>query len=106
VVEAIGTGLEHVKPGIPVRILDEVHRKLLQSRGYPDYPHLTGYPIGGFYKPVIANFIEYKVESGMVFAYEPAVYLLGKSGARVEPHILVTSQEYQILAEYHRRLFN
>lgn len=105
-VEAIGTELEHVKPGIPVRILDEVPRKLLQSCGYPDYPHLTGHPIGGFYKPVMANFIEYKFEPGMVFAYEPAVYLLGKSGVLVEPHILVTSQEHQILTEHHRRLFN
>jgi len=106
VVEAIGTGLEYVKPGIPVRILDEVHRKLLQSRGYPDYLHLPVHSVGRFYKLVIADFIEYKVESGMVFAYEPAVYLPEKGGARVEPHILVTSQGYQILAEYHRRLFN
>jgi len=58
-----------VKPGIPVRILDEVHRKLLQSRGYPDYLHLPIHSVGRFYKPVIADFIEYRVESGMVFAY-------------------------------------
>jgi len=106
VVEAIRSGLKHVKLGIPVRILDEAPRKLLQSRGYPDYPHLTGHPIGVFYKPVIADFIEYKLEPDMVFAYEPAVYLPGKGGVRVEPHILVTSQGYQILTEYHRRLFN
>ncbi len=106
VVEAIRTGLEQVKPGIPVRILDEVPRKLLQSRGYPDYPHLTGHPVGGFYKPVIADFIEYRLELDMVFAYEPAVYLLGKGGVRIEPHILVTSQGHQVLTEYHRKLFN
>lgn len=106
VVEAIRTGLEYVKPGIPVRILDEAPRKFLQSRGYLDYPHLTGHPIGGFYKPVIAGFIEYKLEPGMVFAYEPAVYLPGKGGVRVEPHILITSHGHQILTEYHRRLFN
>ncbi len=106
VVEAIKAGLEQAKPGIPVRILDEVPRKHLQSRGYPDYPHLTGHPVGGFYKPVIADFIGYRLELGMVFAYEPAVYLPGKGGVRIEPHILVTSQGYRVLTEYHRRLFS
>jgi len=106
VVEAVRTGLEYVKPSVLVRILNEVPRKLLQSRGYPDYLHLTGHSVGEFYKPIIADFIEYRLEPGMVFAYEPAVYLPGKSGVRVEPHIPVTSQGYQILAEYHRRLFN
>jgi len=104
VVEAIRAGLEHVKPGIPVRLLDEIPRKLLQSRGYPDYPHLTGHPVGGFYKPVIASFIEYRLEPGMVFAYEPAVYLPGKGGVRIEPHILVTSQGQQVLTEYYSEI--
>ena len=106
VIEAIRAGLEQVKPSIPVRILDEVPRKHLQSCGYPDYPHLTGHTVGGFYKPVIASFIEYKLEPGMVFAYEPAVYLPRKGGVRIEPHILVTSQGHQVLTEYHRKLFN
>jgi len=106
VVEAARTGLEHVELGVPVRILDEIPRKLLQSRGYPDYPHLTGHPVGGFYKPVIADFIEYRLELGMVFAYEPAVYLPGRGGVRIEPHILVTSQGHQVLTEYHRKIFN
>jgi len=74
VVEAVRTGLEYVKPSVLVRILDEVPRKLLQSRGYPDYLHLTGHAVGEFYKPVIVDFIEYRLEPGMVFAYEPAVY--------------------------------
>ena len=106
VVEAVKTGLAQMKPGIPVRILDEVPRKLLQSRGYPDYPHLTGHPVGGFYKPVIADFIEYKLEPDMVFAYEPAVYFPGRGGVRIESHILVTNQGYKVLTEYHRKLFN
>lgn len=85
VIEAVRAGLERVKPGAPARVLDKVPRKLLKELNYPDYPHLTGHPVGGFYKPVIASFIEYRLEPGMVFAYEPAVYLPGKGGVRVEP---------------------
>jgi len=104
VLEAIKIGLKHVKPGTPVKTLDLAPREYLATRGYPSYPHLTGHPIGGFYKPVIAEFIDYNLEEGMVFAYEPAVYLPGKGGIRVEPHILVTSQGYKILTEYHRKI--
>ena len=106
VVEAIRAGLEQAKPGTPAKVLDEAPLKLLRERGYPDYPHLTGHPVGGFYRPIIADFIEYRLEPGMVFAYEPAVYLRGKGGVRIEPHILVTSQGHQVLTEYHRKLFN
>ncbi len=42
--------------------------------------HTQPRTLQGFYKPVIADLIEYKLEPGMVLAYEPAVYLPGKEG--------------------------
>ena len=86
-----------------MKVLDEVPRDLLKKRGYPDYPHLTGHPIGGFYRPVIASFIDYSLEPGMVFAYESAIYIPGRGGIRIEPHILVSNQGYDILTEYHKK---
>jgi len=103
VIDALRVGLEHAKPGVPVKVLDEIPRGLLKKRGYPDYPHLTGHPIGGFYRPVIASFIDYSLEPGMVFAYEPAIYIPGRGGIRIEPHILVSNQGYDILTEYHKK---
>ncbi len=102
--QALQLGLEHVKPGTPVRVLDEVPRRELERNGLPSYPHLTGHPVGGFYKPVIADFIDYSLEPGMVFAYEPAVYMPGRGGVRIEPHVLVTRDGYEVLTEFHRRM--
>jgi len=96
--------LENAKPGIPVSILDKIPREELRKQGLPDYPHLSGHPIGGFYKPVIAGFVNYKLETNMVFAYEPTVYIQGKGGVRIEPHILITSSGYEILTEFHVKL--
>jgi Xaa-Pro aminopeptidase len=99
---ALWLGLEHARPKVPVRILDEIPRSVLKREGLPNYPHLTGHPIGGFYKPVIADFIDYKLETNMVFAYEPATYIPGKGGVRIEPHILITKDDYEILTEFHK----
>ncbi len=104
VMHALELGLDYTKPGTPVSILDEVPRRELKKYGFPDYPHLTGHPIGGFFKPVIADFIDYKLETNMVFAYEPAVYIPSRGGVRIEPHILVTDQGPEILTRFHRDL--
>ena len=104
VAEALRSGLKHAEPGAPVRVLDETPRSILKERGYPDYPHLTGHPIGGFYKPVIADFVDYELEPGMVFAYEPAVYITGRGGVRIEPHVLITRHGSLVLTEYHRQV--
>ena len=101
---ALRLGLEQARPGIPVRVLDEVPRNELKKQGLPDYPHLTGHPVGGFYKPVIADFIDYNLEINMVFAYEPATYIPSKGGVRIEPHVLVTDSGYEILTEFHKKL--
>ena len=104
VAEALRSGLRRAEPGVPVKVLDETPRSILKERGYPDYPHLTGHPIGGFYKPVIADFIDYELEPGMVFAYEPAVYLTERGGVRIEPHVLITRHGPLVLTEYHRQV--
>ncbi len=101
----LSLSLEEAKPGTLISVLDEIPRKELRKQGLPDYPHLSDHLIGGFYKPVIADFINYKLEANMVFVYEPTVYVHGKEGVRIEPHILITSitsNGYEILTEFHR----
>jgi|GEM_PF-1205530 len=97
--EAIEEGLKYVRPGTPVKLLDIIPRKVIREHGLPDYYHLTGHPIGGFYKPVITEFVEYSLEEDMVFAYEPAVYIPGEGGVRIEHHILVASNEGKMLTK-------
>jgi len=100
---ALSMGLEKAKPGTPVSILDEIPRKELRKQGLPNCPHLTDHPIGGFYKPIIADFVNYELEVNMVFAYEPAVYVHGNGDVRIEPHVLVTPSCHEILTEFHRK---
>jgi len=104
VIHLLHLGLKQARPGTQVRVLDDIPRNELKKQGLPDYPHLTGHPIGGFYKPVIADFINYKLETNMVFAYEPAIYIPGKGGVRIEPHILITKNGYEILTKFHKAL--
>ncbi len=104
VVHAIREGLKCVRPRTPANVLDEVPRRELSKRGLPSYPHLTGHPVGGFYKPVIADFIGYALETNMVFAYEPAAYIPGEGGVRIEPHVLVTGEGHEILTPIHEEL--
>ena len=101
---ALFLGLEEAKPGTHVSVLDEIPRRELRKHSLPDYPHLSGHPIGGFYKPVIADFVNYRLETNMVFAYEPAVYVHGKGGVRIEPHVLITPSGHEILTEFHREV--
>ncbi len=104
VLEALKAGLDIVRPGTPVKELDEVPRRVLAEASLPNYPHLSGHPVGGFYKPVIASFLDYGLERNMVFAYEPATYISGKGGARIEPHILVITAAHRILTPIHEGL--
>ncbi len=104
VAHALQQGLKRVKPGTPAHVLDEVPRRELSKNDLPSYPHLTGHPVGGFYKPVIADFISYSLETNMVFAYEPATYIPGEGGVRIEPHVLVTSKGHEILTPIHKEL--
>ncbi len=106
ILEALRAGLDTAKPGTPVRDLDEAPRRVLTEASLPDYPHLSGHPIGGFYKPVIADFIGYALEENMVSAYEPATYIPGKGGVRIKPHILITAATHRVLTPVHKQLLH
>ena len=104
VAEALREGLKHARPGTPAKVLNEVPRRVLRDRGLEDYPHLSGHPIAGLYRPVIASFVSYSLEEGMAFAYEPATYIPRQGGARIEPHILITESGPRILTDIHREI--
>ncbi len=97
--EAIKEDLKYAKLNASARTLDEIPHKVIKEHGLPEYKHLTGHPIGGFYKPTIAGFVDYGLEENMVFAYEPAVYISGRGGVRIEHHILVTADRYKVLTK-------
>jgi Xaa-Pro aminopeptidase len=95
-------GLEAVKPGVKACDLDAQMREAIQQAGYPVYPHHSGHGIGTSYheEPRIVPYNPLKLESGMVVALEPGIYLPGVGGVRLEDVALVTADGCEVLTHH------
>jgi Xaa-Pro aminopeptidase len=75
--------------------------------GYgPTYPHHTGHRIGPAWseEPRITPYCEDRLEEGMVLALEPALYLPGWGGIRLEHVFIVGEGENEILTMFEHTL--
>jgi Xaa-Pro dipeptidase len=80
--------------------VDQAARSVIEEAGFGSFfPHKTGHGLGLelHEDPSISVANEQALESGMVFAVEPAIYLRGYGGARVEDVVLVTDSEPDVL---------
>ncbi|HDZ69237.1 MAG TPA: aminopeptidase P family protein [Phycisphaerales bacterium] len=98
--EAQAAALKMVKPGVKIRQVDAAARNVLAGYGLPVYGHGTGHGLGleVHEEPIITANSESRLEAGMVLTIEPAVYIPGKLGVRIEDDILVTETGCQILS--------
>ncbi|HEX2979395.1 MAG TPA: Xaa-Pro peptidase family protein [Anaerolineaceae bacterium] len=89
------------KPGAIPREIDRSVRETITQAGYPDYPHHTGHGVGasGHEEPRITPYNQAPLQPGMIVALEPAVYLPGQAGVRLEHVVLITNQGNEILFE-------
>ena len=87
--------------------IDRVSRQVVRKHGYRIWPNMktvwTGHPIGGYASPTIAPYSKDKIEESMVFAVEPAIYIKGRGGVRIEHHILAKKHGYEILDRFPER---
>jgi Xaa-Pro aminopeptidase len=78
---------------------DEIARKVITDAGYPVYPHSLGHGVGLeiHENPRLSVVQDEIITSGMTFTIEPAIYLSGQFGIRLEDTVCLTDQGLQKL---------
>jgi len=102
---ALHEGIALCRPGVVAREVDRRVRELLAEHG-PTYEHHTGHRIGAAWseEPRITPYCEEQLEEEMVLALEPAIYLPGWGGIRLEHTFLVGARENEILTNFEHTL--
>jgi Xaa-Pro dipeptidase len=102
---ALHAGIALCRPGAVAKDVDREVRALLADHG-PTYPHHTGHGIGAAWseEPRITPYNEMRIEEGMVLALEPAIYLQGWGGIRLEHVFAVGATDNEILTRFEHTL--
>jgi len=102
---ALHDGIALCRPGVVARDVDRRVRELLAEHG-PTYNHHTGHRIGAAWseEPRITPYCNERLEEGMVLALEPAIYLPGWGGIRLEHTFLVGANGNEILTTFEHTL--
>lgn len=101
--------IEIIEPGLKISDIREKEIELVKKNGYKPEKHLihsTGHGIGlqVHEKPSINLETDKKLKEGMVLAVEPALYVPGVGGCRIEDDVLITSNGAERLSKIPRDL--
>ena len=102
---ALQEGIGLCRPGAVAKDVDRQVRGLLAEHG-PTYSHHTGHAIGAAWseEPRITPYNNLKITEGMVLALEPAIYLPGWGGIRLEHVFLVGARNNEVLTLFDHTL--
>ncbi|HET9947003.1 MAG TPA: Xaa-Pro peptidase family protein [Patescibacteria group bacterium] len=82
-----------------MKTIDAFARKYITDKNFPEFPHALGHGIGleVHESPIFSPYTKDTLVSNMTLAVEPATYLSGKFGIRIEDDVLMTSKGAQLL---------
>ena len=94
--------IDRIRPGAPVSEVDAAARNYLTKNGLGKYfGHALGHGVGLeiHEAPRLAGSSPALLRPGMIITVEPAVYIPGKFGIRIEDMVLVTNKGCKILSD-------
>lgn len=92
--------LDKIRPGERISSLDLAAREYIEEKGFGKcFGHSLGHGVGMAVHegPAISRINHDTLKPGMVFTIEPAIYIPGFGGARLEDMVLVTDRGFEIL---------
>lgn len=100
--DAQRNAIKAIRPGVEIASIDRAARSLIEKKGFGgNFGHALGHGIGleVHERPVISGRNCALLEPGMIFTVEPAVYLPGWGGVRIEDMVLVTRKGCEVLTD-------
>ncbi len=101
VLEAKDRAIRKTKPGVSIKEVDAASRRYITQKGFGEFfGHNLGHGVGleVHEEPNISSKNSNVIRPGMVFTIEPAIYLPGKFGIRIEDMVLVTTEGVEVLS--------
>ena len=98
-----------LKPEVKISDIDRAARQYLERKGVGKYfCHRLGHGVGMeiHEEPSISQTNKVRLKEGMVFTIEPAVYIPGWGGVRIEDMVLVTRGGVEILSNSPKQMIN
>jgi Xaa-Pro aminopeptidase len=101
VAQAAKLAIKKIKPGIKACAVDRVARDYIKNKGFGRYfGHGLGHGVGlcVHERPYLNPYNQDKIKPGQVITIEPAIYITGKYGIRLEEMVLVGDKKAEVLS--------